>query len=85
MTDTIRDADGFYINEEDAKTLQVAMIHYTNYLAEEAHKLADDTSSDFIREAAYEKYNKSVERISELHIRMAKHFPALLQGSVAVR
>ncbi len=69
----------YELSEEEAKVVAVALIHYANYLAGEAEAISNDTSSEFVREAAYARYNKSVEGASKLHVSLAEHFPTLTQ------
>lgn len=69
------------IDETQAKLIFRAMAVVQNKLMDEAHKLHESEASDYLREAAWKKYNEDNEAFTKLQIALAEAFPALVEGA----
>lgn len=68
------------LNEDDAKTVALALIHFNNYLVGEYEKIAGgENVSEFIVNAARNQYNEIAEKVSKLHVALSETFPVLRQ------
>lgn len=68
------------LTEAQAFTVTRALAVANKYLADEAAKIGESESSEFIKAVAYENYNKVTEEFTKLHLSLAEAFPALTQG-----
>ena len=68
------------LSEDDARLIQDAMIAYNQKLVAEGSKVwENDEISDFVRQAASDHYNKTVEAFSDFHVKLVDVFPGLTQ------
>jgi len=69
------------IDLEQAKTIAVALTVYNKKLVEEFEKIAyaGDDVSEFIKEAAHNRYQELTEAGTKLHVELAQNFPELTQ------
>lgn len=74
------------LNEDEAKTAALALIHFNNYLVGEYEKIASSEGvSDLIVNAARNQYNEISEKVTKLHLALADTFPVLRQPAGPVR
>jgi len=70
----------YYLNEEEARTVARALIHFNNYLLGEFDKITGkEDVSDFILNAALQEYQTLTQAGTQLHMRLAEAFPGLRQ------
>lgn len=73
--------DHYELTESEAVTAARALVNFATYLRVEYEKIgtAGPEVSDLLKEAARVQYNELVQPITELHTRLAQHFPVLTQ------
>jgi hypothetical protein len=67
------------ISEEDARVISRAFIQVNKILAGELERILNADAPDYLKEAAVKQYNADVKAYTELHVKLAEHFPSLTQ------
>ena len=72
-----------YITPEEAVTIMRAFRYVMNGQQKELERILDSNESDYLKNAAAEKFNSDSEEMTKLHIDMAQIFPDAFPGGVA--
>jgi hypothetical protein len=67
------------ISEDDARVISRAFIQVNKILAGELERILNADAPDYLKEAAVKQYNADVKAYTELHVKLAEHFPTLSQ------
>lgn len=67
------------ITLEDAKVIARALAYVNNKQAGELDRIMQSYESEYLKEAAVNKYNSDSEEMTKLHVRLAQAFPELAQ------
>jgi hypothetical protein len=70
------------LTQEDAQVVATALIQYNNVILSEYEKLmlAGEDVSQFLKDAAYQEYQRRSEEVTKFHTKLAQAFPKLMSG-----
>lgn len=69
---------------DEAKVISRALIYVNNKNAGELDRILRSDESDYLKEAASQKYQEDTAAMTKVHIALAEIFPELRQGAPSV-